>query len=105
MQTMYDTESAQDTRFLHDLERKLWSEYLVMLARKTECWRLYNEAWRNYVTTGLDDAVKGRVWDKCSSLHDMWRERAECAYREWQKIAYPLHNIALSDEEARDGAH
>jgi hypothetical protein len=85
---------------VEETEEKLWNEYMVALARKQECWRLWHEAWRNYVVTGVKDEVKGRVWEKCNSLHDMWRDRLQAAEKAWKRVAYPLHGLPLRDEDA-----
>jgi hypothetical protein len=66
---------------VQDTEEKLWNDYMVALARRQECWRLWHEAWRNYVLTGLNDRVKGQVYDKVCALHDMSRTR--CTALHW----------------------
>ena len=79
-------------------EEQLWQEYICLLARQDSTWQMAREAWRNYVLTGLQDTVKGQVYEHCNSLCDMWRDRANAAREAWKTVAYPMNGLRLDDE-------
>jgi len=81
----------------HELARvtedRLWTAYLVALARQQECWKLAREAWRAWVLTGLADPVLARQYDKYCELNIQLRDREDAARTAWEAVAYPLCGI------------
>lgn len=88
-----------DTTSVQETERELWIEYMVATARYHENQRLADEAWHDYVLSGLDGGVHKEVWNLCQQLVDDSRKRRDEAERVWKRVAYPLHNIPLSEDE------
>jgi hypothetical protein len=78
-------------------EQRLWTEYIVTVAREQSCSQLYWEAWRDYVLTGFRDQVRGEVVDRCAALLSMWQERERVAYAAWKTVAYPQDGHGSSD--------
>lgn len=93
--TVPDTTSEQKT------EDELWTAYMVALAREQENHRLYEEAWRDYVATGFHSLVCRAVWEKVSDLWDESRKSLAAADLAWKRVAYPLHKIALRDDNEK----
>lgn len=89
--TVPDVTSEQKT------EDELWTAYMVALARYQENWRLYQEAWHDTVTSSRPrdyDAM-----DQIRGLVGASREVERQAHRAWKRVAYPLHDMPLSDDE------
>lgn len=90
-----------DPDALSDQEREdqLWTAYVVALARHQENWRLQQQAWHDYVHSGLADGVSRQVWDRARELCQQSRQHVNEADSAWMRVAYPLHNIPLRDED------
>lgn len=93
------TQVIPDTVSEQEREDQLWTDYMVALARHQENWRLQQQAWHDYVHSGLRDETLRQVWDRTRELCEQSRQHMEQADSAWRRVAYPLHHIPLADED------
>jgi hypothetical protein len=91
--TVPDVASEQKT------EDELWTTYMVALARKEANLRLKEEGWHAFALTGCRSDVERQIWYRTSDLWEKSSDAAKAAYVAWQRVAYPLHNIPLHEDE------
>ncbi|HEX3783112.1 MAG TPA: hypothetical protein VHX38_25880 [Pseudonocardiaceae bacterium] len=91
--TLPDATSEQKT------EDELWTNYMVALAREQENHRLYEESWHAYVSTGCRSSADQAAWYQITELWDASRNAVKAADSAWKRVAYPMHNIPLHEDE------
>lgn len=93
------TQTTQETQTVEQAEFRLWIEYVSELSNAEQAWRSCEEAWRNHAMTGLLNDATLAMWQQCRETHSLFRERAKVAFREWQRVAYPMNDIHLNDDD------
>lgn len=91
------TQTAQEIETPEQAENRLWCEYLATLIRYHEVRQMQYGAWRIYVTTRSETAWKN--WSRYMDLSQSLREQERMTHRAWEKVAYPLYDWPLDDED------
>ncbi len=93
------TATVPETTSEQKIENELWTTYMVELARKEANLRLKEEGWHAFVLTGCRSAVEREIWYRTTDLWQKSSDVAKAAYVAWKRVAYPLHNLPLDDDE------
>ena len=78
-------------------ETRLWSTYVLAMSRCQGAEAKYHNAWREYVISDCDDALRGK-WRELAAAWIDATQQAQVAELAWKRATYPQHGLTVSED-------